>query len=154
MSENKYYTPIIEEFRVGFEYQELEFIYTDKGWYTAKEQKWLNKVFEATNYMESYYLTERVKRNMWTSSIRVKYLDQTDIEELGFKKCDFEEWEYKEELKLPGYSYKDSIHISKDYDVENLYWIGSTGQTVFDGYIKNKSELSVLLTQLGISNHS
>ena len=46
--DDKYYVPQIEEFHLGFEYEEIEFIYTDKGWYESKEQKWTKKIFKHT----------------------------------------------------------------------------------------------------------
>ena len=82
---------------------------------------------------------------------RVKYLDKEDIESLGFK--------------LEHYN-KTSIYgamgnTKKPYIIENfspvgnniykITWISTMGNLVlFNGYIKNKSELKKLLKQLEI----
>jgi hypothetical protein len=166
--DNKYYTPSIEEFHVGFSYEELEFIYTDKGWYTAKEQKWVPKIYKVAEYMEAYYLQERVKRGMWADSIRVKYLDKEDIESLGFTERDSVTIQHlfgpttltSDEVRtiytinipefggltayLHFHSNERLIGIYKD--LTNPY----NHKQLFYGYIKNKSELKVLLKQLGI----
>ena len=167
--EDKYYTPSIEEFHVGFEYEELEFIYTDKGWYTEKKNKFVKKVFVGTNYLESYYLTERVKRGLFNSSIRVKYLDKEDIEDLGFKYDNNAEpipsrrdWEVPklDEFELPLAFIKDTqdingkawyLYLYKDGAVWIEYIKDCCGMGyLFKGTIKNKSELKVLLKQIGV----
>lgn len=152
-----YYTPSIEEFHVGFEYEELEFTYTDKGWYTSKEQKWLTKIFKATDYIESYYLAERVKRSLFTTSIRVKYLDKEDIESLGFtyeKTYAGLDEDFFEKLVLPN-AYSKYFYLDYNYGKKycRIYWsLDNDGDvTVFAGTINNKSELKRLLKQLGIN---
>ena len=80
----EYYTPTIDEFHVGFEYEEEDTIYTDKGWYTKKSNVFKKCVYGNDSYIQNYYLNERVKRNLFVNKIRVKYLDKDDIEELGF----------------------------------------------------------------------
>ena len=80
----EYYTPTIDEFHVGFEYEEEDTIYTDKGWYTKKSNVFKKCVYGDDSYIQNYYLNERVKRNLFVNKIRVKYLDKDDIEELGF----------------------------------------------------------------------
>lgn len=171
MNNNKYYTPDISEFYVGFEYEELEFIYTDKGWYTAKEQKWLHKVYKGNDYIESYYLNEQVKRSLFTNSIRVKYLDKSDVEELGFEET---------ESMISGYDhfelhpiFKETNSKGKEVDIQKYFGIyvnrkdyrfvliygGSfnnahpnTDTYRFKGIIKNKSELKQVLRMIGITD--
>jgi len=70
--ENKYYTPTIEEFHVGFEFEFRHSDYKEDGW-----KKFTTPVFNmeredcpfACQTLEEY---------------RVKYLDREDIESLGF----------------------------------------------------------------------
>ncbi len=74
--ENKYYTPSIEEFHIGFEYQYLasnpaEFFHT-------KLENW----HEFIGSDGEFYLPEDIKRG----SIRVKYLDSEDLKELGYER--------------------------------------------------------------------
>ena len=156
--ENKYYTPDISEFYVGFEYEELEFIYTDKGWYTKKEQRWISKVYNATDYLEAYYLSERVKRKLFENSIRVKYLNREDIESLGFKynktQPGLNEDYFEYDISCLSVEQAE-YYMDYDYDSKycRIYFSLLDGDTtVFAGNIKNKSELVKLLNQLGTWN--
>lgn len=131
MEENKYYTPEISEFHVGFEcevyhhYSESEGF--DKEVYDELTPIWYNRV--------KYKL------------VMVKYLDREDIESLG--------WEFQKQY--PGL---EEINFEKDdlildYDLESnylrIYWTGQGDVTRFSGFIKNKSELRRLMGWLGIN---
>lgn len=70
--ENKYYVPNIEEFCVGFEYEELGNI---GGWY--KTQFGDNNGEYNNELSECYW-------NLTHNRIRVKSLNKEDIESLGF----------------------------------------------------------------------
>jgi hypothetical protein len=151
---DKYYIPTISEFHVGFEYEELEFVYTDKGWHIEKKNKFVKKVFEGTNYLESYYLTERVKRGLFHFSIRVKYLDREDIESLGFSFMENESpydirdlMFVKNNIKLIYSFQKNKIVLLKTNLIDNLF---PNISILFEGKLKNKSELKTLLKQIGI----
>lgn len=124
---DKYYTPSIEEFHVGFEYEESY----DKG-------KTWNK-----NRIEYFYEFEELKSTLDYDLTRVKYLDKEDIESLGFIYNHPDQY-FKEDLVLL---------IDDDYFIQlfldrkrNL----SSNVYLFQGTIKNKSELIKLLKQLGI----
>lgn len=157
--ENKYYTPTLEEFHSGFEYEEETIIYTDKGWFTHKGLGWEKKVFDSTSYMENYYLSERVRRGLvdkYNSTIRVKYLDTEDIESLGFI--------YDTYFRDGGtsvfntvdkgytlYFYRTNTTLDNSNRIKILTNTGPLYRgCLFDGNIKNKSELVKLLKQLGI----
>jgi hypothetical protein len=83
---------------------------------------------------------------------RVKYLDQSDIESLG--------WEFEKKhagleqisFSIGGPIYDDILYM--DYDLESKYlriaWLGDGDVTRFSGTIKNKSELIKLIRQLEI----
>ena len=75
--ESKYYTPKIEEFHVGFEYEAL---FTDKK--KEPNLRWvkMNEPFQFKRLYEWLELPE--------PGLRVKYLDKEDIESLGFKQLD------------------------------------------------------------------
>ena len=66
MEDNKYYTPSIEEFHVGFEYEYVN----------SKTEGWTNTTFiRGRGFVEPY----------GDGEVRVKKLDQEDIESLGWE---------------------------------------------------------------------
>ena len=75
---NKYYTPELEEFHVGFEYE-----YFTKDWvgkdytHTWVKLKFNQKEDYGNDLDNMVYFIE-------TEQVRVKYLDREDIESLGF----------------------------------------------------------------------
>jgi len=137
METNNYYTPTIEEFHVGFEYERL-----------------LHDIFIGlicdTNDIE----TIEVLLGENPGEIRVKYLDKVDFAELGFI--------HKEDQGMSengGFIYTIPDPHFQKADIMVRYWV-STGSyrlridringCIFDGTIKNKSELKRLIKQLGI----
>lgn len=118
---NKYYTPELHEFHIGFEFEEK---IVDDLW---KSSKFLYRWFE-----ERYFLKQIDNKN-----IRVKHLDREDIESLGweFKKDDLGFWDFcKGNNRLQFFPEKEkniSIFL-------NSYTI------------KNKSELKKLMQMLNI----
>ena len=127
--ENKYYTPQIEEFRVGFEF---EVDYGDNDWQQ-----------ERINYAPEVVTLPYMK----LENIRVKYLDSEDIESLGFIKT--LQWLNNSNIykKHPFFislnDNKLTVFMQEKFDAVN-------GEILFHGNIKNRSELKVLLNQLGI----
>lgn len=152
--ENKYYTPEIEEFYSGFEYEHLE-----------RNGTW-KKVDEFSNEYDyednpHYEVIKDIEKN----KIRVKYLDKEDIESLSWIK---EEKDSKfnkiYHLETPIYKLVTNgtfLLVVKPFcnkitiKIPNFIRDGSGN---FDGYItkvyeiciKNKSELKKLMIQLGI----
>lgn len=143
--ESKYYTPSLEEFGFGFEYEHRNFY--DEPFEVKKFD-----LKDAYNLKSSYYsfVNGFIKdnKNIYPEQFRVKYLDKKDVESLGFV---FDE----------KYSFENVLSFDKD----NL-WLQLTniqGVTrlaikdtlsdifLFIGIIKNISELKVLLKQLGIN---
>ena len=136
---NKYYTPTIEEFHVGFEYSIL----------TEDPTIYDTRIVETTLGL---YNTIRLVEEKY-GAISVKYLDVDDIKSCGFT---FDE----------GTSKQYSI-INKDNDKYSIYFdcldrtdiirdgIGiiiynDISEELFRGYIKNKSEFKLLIKQLNI----
>jgi hypothetical protein len=76
--ESKYYTPEIEEFHVGFEYETLEPIRDNSG--RTSWNKWTikNAPTRLAGIHNIYFEGKEEK-------IRVKHLDREDIESLGFE---------------------------------------------------------------------
>ena len=131
--ENKYYVPQIEEFRVGFEYEEL--IYT-----SVYDERWrinIKKHIFETKTWERGFPNFQWLNTLEEGKIRVKYLDSEDIESLGFKVCTENNFIYCQYKELDFYL---------DYDVENkLCKIHGLYEVLFRGIIKNKSELIFIL---------
>lgn len=135
---NKYYTPEIEEFHVGFEYEFKWSVDEDKqeNWYRSD-------IKDFQQFIDIYHPIY---------SLRVKLLDREDIEELGFEHDSTVEQEcfYK--------------HKSTNFMSENDWWLiyyektgfitihdsNGNSDNEFYGEIKNKSELRRLMKQLHI----
>lgn len=149
--ENKYYTPDLTEFHIGFEYEFLQH-------HGSPEQEWvsltltqisdgeddarLGLTLKALENYDNVYI-----RNAW----RVKYLDQSDIESFGFKE-DYDDAEGNVWFRL---SSNDRWRLNfMEHTANNIWIVDDTDEsyddTVFKGVIKNKSELNKLLKQLNI----
>jgi hypothetical protein len=154
---SKYYTPTIEEFHVGFEYEE-NYVETHNG---VREFLWGKEVYDRDHFLnvgpDGEYEFDSIDK-----TIRVKYLDKVDIEsvlkdigcEIGDDNCTGG-WSksYLDELEW----YVEGFHDKKGYDLfiskdkeKGLVSIENDETFIFIGVIKNKSELKVLLKQLGI----
>ena len=128
---NKYYTPSIEEFYVGFEYESHQDPRTDDGW----EKSILGR-----------HDFKYVMREDNDVDYRVKYLDKSDIEDLGFIHIGAL-WFESKELDCRIRKWK-GLEIDIYHD-----WSRNDGEhtdhyKVFRGAIKNKSELKILLKRL------
>lgn len=175
----KYYTPTIEEFHIGFEYEEFCSYPIDSNGEWMSEFQWYKKIVkdygQAINNWDKHHPKDFVyipitgryyndgipKENFNIENIfRVKYLDQEDIESLGFIADKERHWGYRElyikgdyciKIMLPN---REIIIQTIDKEKEPEYF-GNCKipklKTIFDGNIKNKSELIKLLKQLGIN---
>ena len=161
---NKYYTPTIEEFHVGFEYETRMYYKNDPIWTKGDFQD----VVDGDWY------------NFEVKNCRVKHLDREDIEGLG--------WEFdKNYSEMVGEHYsmvfsKKVNHRGDDKALMMIYNTSSTwmlisinskegvsylmesktnevsipiitvetNNTLFAGKTKNKSELKRLLKQIGV----
>lgn len=143
MEENKYYTPELKEFHVGFEYEYLNSLGRDFG-------KWTT---EAVYVDASLY---HISSLLASCAVRVKYLDKDDIEELGFK-YDSDSGTFKLWSNYEMYEIKVSqgvINIERFYQTKLVAKILPFSEwksfNIFNGIIKNKSELKDILEKLGI----
>ena len=121
---SRYYTPNIDEFHVGFEY-ELK-IPLLKGLNT---DNWHRHTCRGS--------LDYIQLEIENEAIRVKYLDVEDIKSLGFDR------DGRGDL-TNGRVYI-SLHTSSS-------WVEITkesGDMLFDGSLKNKSELKRVLNQIG-----
>lgn len=144
-----YYTPTVEDFCVGFRYEYRD-NYHSMNPKEPDEVIWRRYVLGYDGYFESppcpfgYY-----KEGQLMNDFRVKYLDQMDIEELGW------EFIYAQPM-ISGYFqltknseyrlslFESNILISRKNPVNDLI------TTVFLGEIKNFNELQRLMNQLRI----
>lgn len=128
--ENKYYTPEISEFHVGFEYEERHLGKQYRDLYVQRELTTLIFIHDSWRF--------------GTDECRVKYLDSEDIQSLGFSEGPY----FKKGRE------NDLVQI---YNIESTdVWIidtftENTRCQLFKGVIKNKSELKKLLLQLEIT---
>jgi hypothetical protein len=151
----KYYTPSISEFCVGFEYQT-----NSMAIYMGLNE---NGVWSKTLTVGvDDFLDETIADIGWalehdeSPSVRVKYLDQEDIESLGFKFTGkaIDIWFEKEgNFNIGSWT---SYKIKMQYGLhDNRLKINAVDaldeHCLFQGTIKNKSELVKLLKQLGLT---
>jgi len=121
---NKYYTPDISEFHIGFEYE----------FQNTSRYAWKPNVIDESNITP---VIKDIQRGNTDYNYRVKYLDVADIESLGFKQY-YEQYQFIKGNAI--------IVLKSDKSI-----LIESGMNKFYGKIKNKSELKKLLIQLNIS---
>ena len=134
---DKYYTPTIEEFHVGFEFEST---------YLEDYDTWKKEIIDAVDvgYFYSIYIGDAVP-----TEFRVKYLDREDIERLGFKQ--------DHNHNDVGFGYTNGSTRIQHTPHKNsilIYQWGRESDTVSGITIKNKSELKRLLKQLNINDNN
>jgi hypothetical protein len=148
--ENKYYIPEISEFHVGFEFEMKK----------AEQDEWVKMIY---SYLSDYcfdvhWFQDEKKEVHVPDCIRVKYLDNYDVTELGFK--DWRDvrgyWTASADTEifpLINEDYYLNIHMTQNIRngriiLESVFRKTAESYIIFDGIIKNKSELKKLLKQL------
>ena len=157
--ENKYYTPDITEFHIGFEYEaeDLHDNLKDRCW-RKQVAEWCDLDVISDDWEHEY--------ENFSSNYRVKYLDKEDIEDCN--------WRYYGSSTTEGMMYMETFLYGKEsrkYAL-NIDWVNSqeglmisinihnsncnsclcnNSNIIFIGKIKNKSELKRLIKQLNIS---
>lgn len=164
MEKEKYYTPEISEFHVGFEFEEKERF--GDGTVKTKEDfsnaNWIKKSMEIG---ELYYIERMLSgRNALNGicGIRTKYLDREDIESFGFesiitKSIGKDHYTMSGEKSTRGNLLLEHDWLNDKITIKTPNYIRD-GSRRFDDYIiyvnrlkcKNKSEFSRLLKQLSI----
>ncbi len=153
MENNKYYTPTIEEFHVGFEYEHLT-------GFEKEFKPWIYDLASACTIIERKSISHNgeivkmfipaIQACIEEKQCRVKVLDQSDIESLGW-----ESEQYVPERNI-------CLNFKKSNDWYLNYWFGQIPYIEIsrDGYdtgcalnVKNKSELIKLQQQLNIINY-
>lgn len=136
IEENKYYTPQIEEFHVGFEY---ELKADDGGWCYSNVPQ------------------EIVSRCINDNRCRVKYLDKEDIQSLGWiHDVNMSEFDFDSFYIEPGIDNKKRFiqyglnnYKNGQIYLEKVIDCGCNEIELLN--IKNKSELKKLMQQLSIN---
>lgn len=149
----EYYCPKISEFHIGFEYE-----YLDDNLNNECQEYFDHTMDISDAWQDEFgdYHNDKSSPYSRVACIRVKYLDEEDVESFGFKS-------YKDFSDATGYvkvSHADDKSINKfdtmliqnktnkcmitifDGTISNVH--------IFKGVIKNKSELKKLLIQLNI----
>ena len=148
MEENKYYIPSIEEFHVGFECEMLDHDFQGQ----SDGGEWKKRAFDRSTLMDTLQHWKHFQ------DYRVKYLDRQDIEECG--------WEYSSKTIDIWFKKEGMFHaISGGHKFTELklhygitdhclfidaYFGGDHEGRLFEGVIKNKSELKRVMKMLCI----
>lgn len=129
---NKYYTPEIEEFHEGFDFE--------VDW--SKDEGWDDQTYS----LHDIHLID-IENALDLDKIRVKYLDREDIESFGFKQVHYDQFE-------KNYYEKDGLVFGLEFGEEGEIHIHHTVRervyVLFNGKIKNKSEFKRILKQIGV----
>lgn len=145
MRDKRYYTPNIEEFHVGFEYE------MNNG------HEWTAQVFPNPWWNDGAMGgINSLSKAIISDIIRVKHLDHEDIVSEGWGNCvvtmldDTEKFGWcKMHYMLIEY---DEQYIVYENATENKSVASSN--IVFNGTIRNRSELRLIMKMLGISNEA
>ena len=144
--DTKYYIPDISEFHVGFEYEHchssirfvmLDLRTGDRTNETEPKEIWEKSVFTG-NEFDVWKSSFEFDDSLRDGQIRVKYLDKEDIESLGFTQTIEDQY------------YKDDFELLIDDDL--FIQIIKDDGFIFQGAIKNKSELKRILKMIGYEN--
>jgi hypothetical protein len=161
---DKYYIPDIEEFCLGFEFEYYIRNQTEEGF----DPKWVESkvILDDSRDAQIKGLTFPILKDiplkyyqiglaLKNKTIRVKKLDDKDIESFNFKKIDDDKFINNDNyisLNFNSQFFNFPNYVTINNNIRNEmtsdhYFIGS-----FDGYIKNKFELTNILIKIGYIN--
>ncbi len=152
INDDKYYIPSIDEFHVGFRF---EFAGLDNNWVKLDYQKLtLGKIAPNTGWtpdlkwLSSFKFDNTIDKDTGlkdTDYFRVKYLDNDDIEELGWEKRGKNGFKLLKSCKLDnGYLYETHFNLGF-YEVSTMEITDGNGNILFYGKVKNYNELKNLM---------
>lgn len=162
--ENRYYTPELEEFHIGFEYELIPPI-----GYTIIDFEKPNEEIEtiwSKEYVKGVFLINDVDpfggslpaiaNGIKNGKCRVRHLNSQDIQELGFEEIiDKNKWNFLYGTYRKDFSDDKSLTLRLEKDICTL---AITDHYDYEGHnelsfkIKNKSELKKLLEKLNYDN--
>ena len=143
----QYYTPAIEEFHIGFEYERC-----DSGYEYFKD------IFPRAIDLNLFYKDPE----RFISYFRVKHLTVEDVESLGWKCHANTDWLINYAVKKLSDNEALWLHRidgNHNFKIETILTSNATihskpygryNETLYQGEIKNKSEFIRLIKQLGI----
>jgi hypothetical protein len=180
---SKYYTPNIEEFHVGFRYEYAEWWQRDitfVDYHTRTEESrlmWEERKIKSNYTSDGFFkrtvtvddLSELKQRgldaqqtfekivaglNEVTPSVRVKYLDKEDIEELRWESSGIKSFKLVKTIELDNnYSHKMEFTLSwGDFEKSIIEILDSNGNILFYGRVNNYNELKKIMKWTGITN--
>ena len=134
----KYYTPAMEAFHPGFEYEYQEeangeFKPKTHTYFTEEEiHSWVGSCTDPTMIVPIFY--------------RVKFLDKEDIESFGYKLTSKDK-----EVNLIFNKDGGDLYYNTKLNALIIYRQSANFETcIFDGIVNNISELRIVLKQIGI----
>jgi hypothetical protein len=142
--ENKYYTPQIEEFCVNFQYERMN----GNTW----EQAEMTKLDFYSSFNSDYENEfEEIDKNIRV--VRVKYLDSTDIQELGWIVNEWKLTKTSGEVRIrlhPMFEYNHLLTIERKDFVRNASGDYNILPILSRAVVKNKHELNKVMQMLNI----
>ena len=155
--ENKYYTPELKEFCVGFEYEERYLNWGDK-W-----SEWGERIINNLTNLETFnrFINKEFRsfEDIQEYEYRVKHLDQSDIIDCGFMKVANDPVRQKwinalsfegNDCRIELFPYIDGIPEQLRGVVTVFTTLSYGGCIKFHGKIKNKQELKTILKMIGV----
>jgi len=136
---DKYYTPSLEEFFVGFEFEHFNYegkLVSNPKW---NKKDWNKEICDADWF--NILLDEYEHDEDAVKDYRVKYLDVEDIESFGFKPDPSGERYFE----LGGYQLYVNIH-----PIHNITIYNEAATIIFQGTVKNANELKKVLQMIGV----
>jgi len=151
--ETKYYIPTIDEFKIGFRYEQ----FTHEGgmsWsgrlHDAIEKMWIKNIFD----IDSSYSLLDTRNYIDSGFIRVKRFDADDIIEAGWKLLEergetISDYIIKEENEDDDIylTFRGNCHVEIHNNGDNI----EDYHSFFEGKIKNYNELLKVMEMLNIS---
>lgn len=144
---DKFYTPDISEFHVGFECENFNFI-------EGKFKPFVIDVFRLHEILD-----HELEDYFEPTHYRVKFLDQQDIEECGFEldKIVLQEFYKEKEVYVKPDVYGYMIWKVRCQHRPDTHWFriealfeDNEWSVLFEGKIKNKSQLKMILNMIEI----
>ena len=149
MENKRYYKPELKELCIGFKCEYLHDHYSGSA-VPKNEWRdiWKEIIFDRQKIVE-WLMYEPIH------PLRIKYIDKDDIEKLG--------WKYKDDrgmsenygylFQIPQKEFEQGYYKLRFWYNSNRICIDAMQGKIFDGTIKNKSELIKVMEMLGIKKN-
>lgn len=145
--EVQYYTPKLEEFHVGFDYEA----------YIPEKEVWSKETFYMNQSHINLVQYVDMQNENTLKRVRVKHLDEEDIQSLGWKLQKKEGcvryFEQKNRLLWYNLVSKKMIVIVKDPAKSEVYLLNDIHKYVHNITIKNISQFKKLMNQINFFNN-